>query len=444
MQILAEQAGVKCNMNIGPSGEVIPGLAPYSRNVCRNVDTNEFTTEGVLFCSTVSNLSCTSSENMLFDLLMQYGDLGYILCAFAMFSLVLYFVTSSDSGSMVDDMMTANGIPEPPLLQRLYWALTEGLAATALLYAGRYIGTTTGGLKALQTGSICVGLPYTFLVCFMCVSLWRTFQYEFKDRQWHDGFKYSLVDVGVTLYTALPGRDRCCNWGSPVFISKRLGKLVMYIFFPFMGFWPAARGLETRIKSKKDGSLCAAGMLTAGAMVLFYAAILFWFLDFIPTSGAPITFGSELGSTPTYLVSSRYGKFRAWNSIPSGTGPINICNLTQGLSFVEANNELPFDSGAGCAPHGVGERIGGNGAYYSISCFLFFAFVTCVMFLRFDVRENCGIPGSIVEDFFVAFIWPSTIYQCEKQVEEEAGDSDSDKIAYETDSDEEGSDVSMN
>ena len=59
--------------------------------------------------------------------------------------LVLYFVTSSDSGSLVIDCLCANGHPNPPMVQRLFWAITEGATATALLVAG-------GGdaLQALQ------------------------------------------------------------------------------------------------------------------------------------------------------------------------------------------------------------------------------------------------------------------------------------------------------
>ena len=52
--------------------------------------------------------------------------------------------------------------------QRVFWAFTEGATATALLVAGG-----NKGLTALQTVSIIMGLPYTIIVCFMCVSLYR-------------------------------------------------------------------------------------------------------------------------------------------------------------------------------------------------------------------------------------------------------------------------------
>ena len=60
-------------------------------------------------------------------------------------AIVLYFVTSSDSGSLVIDCLSSNGDPEPPTIQRIFWAVLEGATATALLIAGG-----TDGLRALQ------------------------------------------------------------------------------------------------------------------------------------------------------------------------------------------------------------------------------------------------------------------------------------------------------
>ena len=60
---------------------------------------------------------------MWFDLMMSYRDIGTFLSGFSILSLILYFVTSSDSGSLVIDSLASNGHPEPPRLQRLLWAL---------------------------------------------------------------------------------------------------------------------------------------------------------------------------------------------------------------------------------------------------------------------------------------------------------------------------------
>src|SRR6056297_4020253 len=77
--------------------------------------------------------------------------------------IVSFFVTSSDSGSMVIDMITAGGNPEPPVAQRIFWAVTEGVVAATLLYGG--------GLVALQAAAISTGLPFAIVLLAMCVSL---------------------------------------------------------------------------------------------------------------------------------------------------------------------------------------------------------------------------------------------------------------------------------
>ncbi len=79
--------------------------------------------------------------------------------------IITFFVTSSDSGSLVIDMITAGGHPNPPVAQRIFWAVTEGLVAAALLIGG--------GLSALQTAAIATGLPFAVLLLFMIFSLYR-------------------------------------------------------------------------------------------------------------------------------------------------------------------------------------------------------------------------------------------------------------------------------
>lgn len=118
-------------------------------------------------------LSCRSTDDMWFDLMDQYGDIGTVLQVVSLAGIILYFVTSSDSGSLVIDCLSANGDPDPPILQRVFWALTEGATATALLFAGG-----PKALTALQTVSIAAGVPYTILLCFMCIALWRAVHIE--------------------------------------------------------------------------------------------------------------------------------------------------------------------------------------------------------------------------------------------------------------------------
>ena len=80
-------------------------------------------------------------------------------------AIVTFFVTSSDSGSLVIDIITAGGKPNPPTAQRVYWAILEGLVAAVLLVGG--------GLTALQTAAISAGLPFSVLILVMIVGLHR-------------------------------------------------------------------------------------------------------------------------------------------------------------------------------------------------------------------------------------------------------------------------------
>jgi choline/glycine/proline betaine transport protein len=88
--------------------------------------------------------------------------------------IVTFFVTSSDSGSLVIDIITAGGNPEPPKVQRVFWAVAEGLVASALLLGG--------GLVALQTAAITTGLPFAVILLGMCYALHKGMS-EYREGQ---------------------------------------------------------------------------------------------------------------------------------------------------------------------------------------------------------------------------------------------------------------------
>ena len=83
---------------------------------------------------------------------------------------IVFFVTSSDSGSLVIDTITAGGKIDAPVAQRVFWCLFEGLVAIALLMGG--------GLTALQAASISTGLPFTFVLLLMCVAVFMGLRQE--------------------------------------------------------------------------------------------------------------------------------------------------------------------------------------------------------------------------------------------------------------------------
>ncbi len=86
---------------------------------------------------------------------------------------LVFFITSSDSGSLVIDSITAGGKIDAPVPQRIYWATAEGLIAAVLLWIGG-----KEAIQALQAGAISTGLPFTFILLLMCVSLVLGFRTE--------------------------------------------------------------------------------------------------------------------------------------------------------------------------------------------------------------------------------------------------------------------------
>jgi choline-glycine betaine transporter len=120
---------------------------------------------------TVTRLYNLGTEDVLFEQLQTYGGKGWstFTCVITLICIILYFVTSSDSASFVVDMLAANGRAEPPITQKVFWALTEGMAAAICILVGGE--NQTDALKALQAVPIVLGLPYTFHLFCCCQSL---------------------------------------------------------------------------------------------------------------------------------------------------------------------------------------------------------------------------------------------------------------------------------
>ncbi|AUG55971.1 BCCT transporter (plasmid) [Thalassospira marina] len=87
---------------------------------------------------------------------------------------VVFFVTSSDSGSLVIDTIAAGGKVDAPVPQRVFWCIFEGIVAIVLLLSA-------GGLKSLQSMVISTGLPFTIVLLVMCVAIWRGLASEPRD-----------------------------------------------------------------------------------------------------------------------------------------------------------------------------------------------------------------------------------------------------------------------
>jgi choline/glycine/proline betaine transport protein len=95
-----------------------------------------------------------------------------VLSVLATFLVMTFFVTSSDSGSLVIDHLTSGGKHDVPKTQRIFWAVAEGTVASVLLLGG--------GLGALQTATITTGLPFGFLLVLMCYTLYLGIDNEYE------------------------------------------------------------------------------------------------------------------------------------------------------------------------------------------------------------------------------------------------------------------------
>jgi hypothetical protein len=161
-------------------------------------DTNYFQQEGSDFCydvpqqdvvvdgttiftnllvgvTPVCKFDSANQDGAAFNVLYSFSypdnfDTGYgpTLTVFFLFSVAVYFATSSDSGSLVVDLLASNGRMHHHWLQRLFWALTEGGVATALLNAGG-----ADGLAALQAASIICGLPFTVFLLYLLQGIYE-------------------------------------------------------------------------------------------------------------------------------------------------------------------------------------------------------------------------------------------------------------------------------
>ena len=124
-------------------------------------------------------LANADSSNALFVLLQQLPVTGIITVIASVLGIIvvtLFFATSSDSGSLVVDMLTNGGDPNPIWQQRLFWAIMEGVVAAVLLIAGAAVGGDP--LSALQAASVSAGLPFCFVLLVMCFSLVKALQQE--------------------------------------------------------------------------------------------------------------------------------------------------------------------------------------------------------------------------------------------------------------------------
>jgi len=121
------------------------------------------------YTGVTETVSAWAPELSLFKMLEPLPFSG-VLSFLGIVLVIIFFVTSSDSGSLVIDTITAGGKIDAPVAQRVFWCILEGLVAIALLLGG--------GLSSLQAAAIATGFPFALVLVVMCYSTFKGLREE--------------------------------------------------------------------------------------------------------------------------------------------------------------------------------------------------------------------------------------------------------------------------
>jgi choline/glycine/proline betaine transport protein len=114
-----------------------------------------------------------ATEGSLFQLLDAFPG-GTVVIVGTVILISIFFITSSDSGSLVVDMLASGGDPNPPTWSRIFWALAEGGVAIVLLLAG----TQGDALLALRGAAIVLALPFSVVMVAMLFATWKALRHD--------------------------------------------------------------------------------------------------------------------------------------------------------------------------------------------------------------------------------------------------------------------------
>ena len=117
----------------------------------------------------LGDMVSTNAPVALFVFLENFPFQGF-LSFIATLMVIVFFVTSCDSGAMVVDMLCSHGRNDTPVWQRIYWAVGVGVVSAILL--------TAGGLNALQTMTIATALPFAIILLISLVGLIKALRIE--------------------------------------------------------------------------------------------------------------------------------------------------------------------------------------------------------------------------------------------------------------------------
>src|SRR5690625_3488131 len=124
-------------------------------------------------------------EGLIFATLSNL-PLGSIFSFLSIVLVAIFFITSSDSGSLVVDMLASGGHPNPPTWSRVLFAVLEGVVAAVLLLAG--------GLTALQAGALATALPFSIVLILMVLATVKALRNDVKAAE-QEEFRNQLAIV---------------------------------------------------------------------------------------------------------------------------------------------------------------------------------------------------------------------------------------------------------
>ncbi len=133
---------------------------------------HQFLTEG--YTGVTEKVETYNYELALFEM-FEGLPWTMLLSCIAMTLTIIFFVTSSDSGSLIIDIIAAGGKVDAPIPQRVFWCTAEGLVAIALLLGG--------GLKSLQAASLATGFPFAIVLLGMGACVWVGLSREIRQSQ---------------------------------------------------------------------------------------------------------------------------------------------------------------------------------------------------------------------------------------------------------------------
>lgn len=128
---------------------------------------------GVISKAVETNVATSMFE--MFSYLTGSGFLQGLLSIVAVIAIMIFFVTSSDSGSLVVSSLTSSGMTTPPKAQRIFWALMEGTIAISVLLIGG-----EQALETIQSAVVILGFPFSIIFIMIILSFGKELQESYK------------------------------------------------------------------------------------------------------------------------------------------------------------------------------------------------------------------------------------------------------------------------